>query len=109
MVTLATSLRDRLVLEFPTIYALKYPPEKLPTGFITETEYLAQQRVSSQREEFHGLGSDRGEDDTSWRSEATEHVDRDPRGDEAGTDEGAGEEVMDANRFLAVLARDLGA
>lgn len=38
--TLSTALRDRLVLEFPTIYALKQPPDKLPTGFTTEEEYL---------------------------------------------------------------------
>ncbi|KAL9025742.1 MAG: hypothetical protein Q9196_005487 [Gyalolechia fulgens] len=38
--TLATALTDRLVLEFPTIYALKQPPNKLPTGFMTEDEYL---------------------------------------------------------------------
>lgn len=65
--------------------------------------------MSNQREGFRGLESDRGEYDETWRSEAVEHVDRDPRGGEAGTDEGAGEEVMDANRFLAVLVRDLGA
>ncbi|KAL8718207.1 MAG: hypothetical protein Q9225_004634 [Loekoesia sp. 1 TL-2023] len=38
--TLTTALTDRLVLEFPTIYALKQPPDKLPTGFMTEEEYL---------------------------------------------------------------------
>ncbi|KAL8902770.1 MAG: hypothetical protein Q9207_004398 [Kuettlingeria erythrocarpa] len=38
--TLTTALTDRLVLEFPTIYALKHPPDKLPTGFMTEEEYL---------------------------------------------------------------------
>lgn len=32
-----------MVLEFPTIYALKYPPEKLPTGFITEDDYYKTQ------------------------------------------------------------------
>ncbi|KAL8754127.1 MAG: hypothetical protein Q9184_005210 [Pyrenodesmia sp. 2 TL-2023] len=38
--TLSTALTDRLVLEFPTIYALKQPPDKLPTGFMTEEGYL---------------------------------------------------------------------
>ncbi|KAL8732515.1 MAG: hypothetical protein Q9166_002729 [cf. Caloplaca sp. 2 TL-2023] len=38
--TLTTALTDRLVLEFPTIYALKQPPDKLPTGFMTEEQYL---------------------------------------------------------------------
>ncbi|KAI4118774.1 MAG: hypothetical protein LQ345_001234 [Seirophora villosa] len=38
--TLSTALTDRLVLEFPTIYALKQPRDRLPTGFMTEEEYL---------------------------------------------------------------------
>ncbi|KAL8714320.1 MAG: hypothetical protein Q9220_001651 [cf. Caloplaca sp. 1 TL-2023] len=38
--TLSTALTDHLVLEFPTIYALKQPPDRLPTGFMTEEEYL---------------------------------------------------------------------
>lgn len=105
--TLATSLRDRLVLEFPTIYALKYPPEKLPTGFVAEAEYLARRRASSQREEgVIWSGSDREEDRNMWRSG---HADRDAEGGEARTAKGTSEEVMDANRFLAVLARDLEA
>ncbi|KAL8950845.1 MAG: hypothetical protein Q9222_003143 [Ikaeria aurantiellina] len=38
--TLSTALTDHLVLEFPTIYALKQPPDRLPTGFMTEEDYL---------------------------------------------------------------------
>ncbi|KAL8840652.1 MAG: hypothetical protein Q9176_003765 [Flavoplaca citrina] len=38
--SLASALKDRLVLEFPTIYALKHPPDKLPKGFMNEEEYL---------------------------------------------------------------------
>ncbi|KAL8735092.1 MAG: hypothetical protein Q9181_002930 [Wetmoreana brouardii] len=38
--TLLTALTDRFVLEFPTIYALKQTPDKLPTGFMTEEEYV---------------------------------------------------------------------
>lgn len=38
--SLASALRDRLVLEFPTIYTLKQPPEKLPKGFMNEEDYL---------------------------------------------------------------------
>lgn len=38
--SLSTALRDRFVLEFPTIYALKQPPDRLPTGFMTEEGYL---------------------------------------------------------------------
>lgn len=28
------------MLEFPTIYALRYAPEELPTGFFTQEEYF---------------------------------------------------------------------
>ncbi|MCJ1266973.1 hypothetical protein MMC22_006858 [Lobaria immixta] len=108
MATLATSLRDRLLLEFPTIYALKYPPDKLPTGFITEAEYLAQPRASSQREGVVWFGADREEDEEVWRSGGIEHADGDGGG-RTETEEGKGEETVDANRLLAVLARDLGA
>lgn len=103
------------MLEFPTIYALKYPPEKLPTGFVTEAEHLAQQRPSGQREGVIGSGSNRGKDEEVWRggameyAETDDHADGIARGGGAGNDEGEAEEVMDANRFLAVLARDLGA
>ncbi|KAL9000118.1 MAG: hypothetical protein Q9169_001193 [Polycauliona sp. 2 TL-2023] len=38
--SLASALTDRLVLEFPTIYALKQPPDKLPKGFMNEEDYL---------------------------------------------------------------------
>ncbi|KAI4246087.1 MAG: hypothetical protein L6R42_010001, partial [Xanthoria sp. 1 TBL-2021] len=38
--TLTSALRDQLVLEFPTIYALKQPPDKLPKGFMNEENYL---------------------------------------------------------------------
>ncbi|KAL8880579.1 MAG: hypothetical protein Q9198_002045, partial [Flavoplaca austrocitrina] len=38
--SLASALKDRLVLEFPTIYALKQPPDKLPKGFMNEEVYL---------------------------------------------------------------------
>lgn len=111
--TLANSLHDRLLLEFPTIYALKYSPEKLPTGFITEAEYLAQRRASSPGEGVNGLRFGPEEDEETWRSGAMEHVepDHDADGDEGGgakTEEGTGEEVVDADRLLAVLAKDLG-
>ena len=98
MATLTTSLRDRLVLEFPTIYALKYPPEELPTGFVTEAEYLAQQR---------GLGTDREEDEGGWRDGATRNADGDI-GEGVRADGAEREELMDENRLLAVLSRDLG-
>lgn len=38
--TLAVALRDRVVLEFPTIFVLPDPPTALPEGYITEAEFL---------------------------------------------------------------------
>lgn len=39
--TLAASLRHRVVLEYPTIYALAHAPDDLPAGLTTEARYLA--------------------------------------------------------------------
>ncbi|KAL8655924.1 MAG: hypothetical protein Q9226_002848 [Calogaya cf. arnoldii] len=38
--SLASALKDRLVLEFPTIYALKQSTDNLPKGFMNEEDYL---------------------------------------------------------------------
>ncbi|KAL8743830.1 MAG: hypothetical protein Q9190_003855 [Brigantiaea leucoxantha] len=46
--SLSTVLTDRLVLEYPTIYALKQPPDKLPTGFVTEEHYLGNMASTEQ-------------------------------------------------------------
>lgn len=37
--TITECLRNRRVLEFPTVYVLPYPPESLPASFITEENY----------------------------------------------------------------------
>ncbi|KAI9875769.1 MAG: hypothetical protein M1830_008015 [Pleopsidium flavum] len=39
---LSTSLHNRIILEFPTIYTLPYPPSSLPDGYILEDEFLGQ-------------------------------------------------------------------
>ncbi|KAI9834179.1 MAG: hypothetical protein M1826_005290 [Phylliscum demangeonii] len=41
--TIADSLYERLVLEYPTFYVLPSPPDALPDGFLTEECYLQQQ------------------------------------------------------------------
>jgi len=38
--TLTAILRDRAVLEFPTIYAMNHSPDAVPDGFITEQAWL---------------------------------------------------------------------
>ncbi len=45
--TLLTCLRDRVVLEFPTIYVLSEPPTALPGGFVLEETYLAQSEAEA--------------------------------------------------------------
>lgn len=39
--TLSVLLRNRVLLEFPTIYALSSPPTNLPDEFMLESDYLA--------------------------------------------------------------------
>lgn len=34
------ALRNRVVVEFPTVFVLSQPPSDLPSGYITEEEYL---------------------------------------------------------------------
>lgn len=38
--TLSTSLENRVVLEFPTIFVLPYPPEALPGHYMLEEQFL---------------------------------------------------------------------
>ena len=38
--TLSTSLNNRVVLEFPTIHVLPYPPEALPEQYMLEEQFL---------------------------------------------------------------------
>lgn len=40
--TIAECLKGRVLLEFPTFYALPDPPDALPTGFVLESEYMGQ-------------------------------------------------------------------
>ena len=54
---LEACLRNREILEYPTIYVLKHPPTDLPDGFLLEKDYYDQrQRLVKEVEEE--LGSD---------------------------------------------------
>ena len=46
--TLGNSLRNQLVLEFPTIYVLPMPPEQLPKRFMLEKQYMEQEKEEQQ-------------------------------------------------------------
>ena len=52
---LATALANRLVLEFPTIYALRSQPEgRLPDGFVSEEEFFASAKKEVVDESYVG-------------------------------------------------------
>ncbi|KAL9041880.1 MAG: hypothetical protein Q9214_003958 [Letrouitia sp. 1 TL-2023] len=59
---LSTILTDRLILEFPTIYALKQPPDKLPTGFVNEEQYLMNIVEKDQQHMLDTLKREHGDD-----------------------------------------------
>ncbi|KAL9602516.1 MAG: hypothetical protein Q9219_001811 [cf. Caloplaca sp. 3 TL-2023] len=83
---LATALTDRLVLEFPTIYALKQPPDKLPTGFMTEEEYMKGMATKGNLErQLDGLLSE---------ASGLEHEDTDTH-EKQDVDEGALRDVLE--------------
>lgn len=86
---LAQTLTDRFVLEFPTIYALKQPPDNLPTGFKTEGEYLrgmAENGPANQHLDELLSQTQNGEDDWSH---------------------GAGKQAFDEGALKAVIKQDL--
>lgn len=87
--TLTSSLRHRVVLEFPTVYALRFAPDKLPTGFLTEEEYLGQReqkRINLVEATLH---------ENPLIPEADDHTTTVP-------------ECFNAEQLLDVLKRDLG-
>ncbi|KAI9703849.1 MAG: hypothetical protein M1836_007621 [Candelina mexicana] len=88
---LKESLNNQIVLEFPTIYALKNAPDALPEGFIQESEYLGQSRAEAQE-----------------LDELLSKV-RAPDLEEGEVEDGekALQEAMDKKRLLDVLRRDL--
>lgn len=63
--SLTTTLRDRVVQEYPTIYVLREPPDNLPAGFSLEERYVKTEDAqrddmgSTTREGMRGLASTR--------------------------------------------------
>lgn len=96
--TLAELLKNRVILEFPTIITLSQPPDRLPDGYMLESEFLGLSK--NENEEIEGLlavlpaGSlDRG-DVVGWGSH---------------TDTKVGHSDLDDRKILDVLRGDLGA
>ena len=87
--TLSTSLTNRLVLEFPTIYVLhQRPGDKLPEKFISEEDFFARAEKELEEELEEG----------EVRVEKVGEAD----------DVGVNEENVDEKRLLEVLGKDLG-
>lgn len=89
---LATSLTNRLVLEFPTIYVLRNLPDgKLPEGFVSEADFFASAKKELIEEIAGGEAS--------------------VRADGADVDEGKAHGLedgeVDEGRLLEVLGQDL--
>lgn len=111
-------LRGRTVLEFPTLYALKYPPEKLPTGFVTFAKYFGAgtgadaeagggpELSNSIGVEMSGFGFGGGRDADAWAEGMgggglDDYAELDPPEIARGN--------LDERKLVEVLQRDLGA
>ncbi len=92
---LSTSLNQRVILEFPTIFTLQCPPESLPDTYMLESEFLGQTKK---------------EEEEIARLLATVPAPADQGGDEfhdsSQTD--AGRTVLDGGKVLDVLRSDIG-
>ena len=99
-ITLTTALHNRVVLEFPTIYALTESPDNLPSTYTTEEKYLAGRRAAD--DELRGI-VEKLPDDVRRRDG------KGYGGDEGEEDEEEGGERLDQERILEMLRRDVRA
>ncbi|GIZ41727.1 hypothetical protein CKM354_000502300 [Cercospora kikuchii] len=90
--TLTSCLKNRTVMEFPTIYVLPYAPDSLPKEYLLEEQYLKLQK--SERQELRDAIA------KAEKKGVFEHV---SRAETAARNAPA----MDANSILNVLKRDL--
>lgn len=90
--TLTSCLRDRTLLEFPTIYVLPHDSTSLPDGYMLEKQYLELQK--SEKEEL---------------KEAVAKAEKQGAFDHARTAEASAKPggQLDANSILNVLRRDM--
>ncbi|KAI9794342.1 MAG: hypothetical protein M1816_005411 [Peltula sp. TS41687] len=83
--SIADCLRERVVLEFPTFYVLPYPSDALPSGCVTETQYLGptnRERENQERDvgETSAFESETGTDtDNSNDTDSTEEDEEERR------------------------------
>lgn len=93
--TLTSCLRDRTVLEFPTIYVLPHEPTSLPPEYMLESTYLQLQKSEKQElKEAVASAEEKG---------AFQHV----RSTQAQASSARPNVPLDANSILNVLKRDM--
>lgn len=93
--TLTSCLRDRTVLEFPTIYVLPHEPTSLPPEYMLESTYLQLQKSEKQElREAVASAEEKG---------AFRHV----RSAQAQASSARPNVPLDANSILNVLKRDM--
>lgn len=90
--SLTDSLRDRIVQEYPTIYALPYPPAALPSSYILESDYTPRASdESGVTGSHHNAQNDRQGNAASKSGEGSQNA----------------QQPLDANSILKMLKRDL--
>ncbi|KXT03299.1 hypothetical protein AC578_4738 [Pseudocercospora eumusae] len=90
--TLTATLRDKTVLEFPTIYVLPHAAHALPSGYMLEEAYLGARK----------------KEDAEWRDAARTAAEQD--GSASGSkqeSEASHSDAMDPNKILSMLRRDM--
>jgi hypothetical protein len=97
--TFLTCLQNQTVLEFPTIQVLASGPEALPTGFITDDEYLA--KSIKQAHEMEHLIQEEGEIDSDTDRKVDEHA------ESRTNDDADGGAMPNTTTLLATLERDM--
>ncbi|KAL9067259.1 MAG: hypothetical protein Q9157_006869 [Trypethelium eluteriae] len=125
--TILAALENRIIVEFPTIYALSYPQDQLPSGYVSEADYFRRRRADndaagsvndgSQGVPEHAAGTDEVDSVRSAQSEVEEEDERDDgllEEDGSSTIEAHESVIMadgtelDQNRLLDILKQDLG-
>lgn len=91
--TLADCLRNRVVLEYPTLYVLRHAPTALPEGFMTEEQYLAGAKRGAGGLVSYDSGSeDEDDDEDEGEEEEAESGSGSGSGGSGGSDSSSSEE-----------------
>lgn len=96
--TLSECLKRRVILEFPTLYALPQAPDRLPNGYMLDSEFLG--HSEKEAEELRALLS-------VLPAQSLNYEDRMDAGAQAGADVRGPD--LDDRKIRDVLQRDLGA